>query len=701
MKMNSNNDFVLVLEKSSHNLRVQKTGGDYFLEGTAAVFGVENENFRIYEEKEYLPHLEYLNEKITQKRLVGELDHPKEFDVSLKNISHLVESLAYDQTSRTLKIKIKLLDTPNGKIAKSLVDAGIPVSISSRAAGNVLENKKVQIKKIFTYDLVADGGFGKSAQLDRVYESLGFNINEKNKKESVISGLSLINESLGLENNSNTKIYRIKDQDKIKKLLEKEPNKNTSIMENNFVTADEMNDYSKLIMKEMAEIKKAIDTVKSIKESAKPDTTVSTNTLEERVAKLEKYADYLAENLEASIKYGEYLAENLEDTVSYAKYLAENLDKSISYGKYLAEHLDNNISYSEYIAENVENSLGTVKALTEKVDKSIAYSEYVAENVDKNIRYSEYIAESVDKNISYSEYIAEKLDKNISYAEYLAENLDKNISYSEYLAENLDKNISYSEYLAENLDKGLLYSEYLGENLDKNISYAEYLSEKLANNISYSEYIAEAINTTNGTKEMKNALTTAVSENKNNSGFAGDYSSISSRIDNLINTVGKQKTEEIAEKNNYPFLNLMSQEKQNEFLALHEGQKQKAAKTINESNYSSEKEVVAIIEGTLNEQNFSGVKFLDLMPEKYKASWEVMNEGQKASIIAQSKFYRLDTPYQIQNFWSTRGIQAVKANVQKLDESQNQNVIATKTNVGVSKEYLNSIAEALELRFKK
>ena len=668
--MSLNNEFVLVLEKSSQNLKTEKTGNDYFLEGIAAVFGKENSNQRIYEEREYLPHLEYLKEKINQKRLVGELDHPKEFDVSLKNISHLVEELNYDQKDRTLRIKVRLLDTPAGKIAKSLVDAGIPVSISSRAAGNVLENKKVQIKKIFTYDLVADPGF-ENAQLERVYESFGVNMNEKNKTESVLNGLPLINESFGLENDSNFKIYRIKDQEKIQKLLDREPNKTTSIMENNFVTADEMNGYSKLIKKELDGIKSSIDSIKSVKEAAKP--VSSSSSLEERVIKLEKYADYLAENLEASIKYGEYLAENLEDTVSYAKYLAENLDKSISYGKYLAEHLDNNISYAEYIAENVDSSLTAVKTLSEKVDQSIAYSEYVGENLDKNIRYSEY----------------------------LAENLDKNISYSEYLAENVDKNISYSEYLAENLDKGLAYSDYLGENLDKTVHYSEYLAEKLANNISYAEYIAEAINSTNGTKEMKEAVTKAISEDTNTSGFAGNYTAISSKIDNLLDTVNKQKTEEIAEKKSYPFLGMMNDQAKNEFLALHEGQKQKVVKALNESNYSSEKEVVEIMGKALVEQNQSGEKFLDLMPEKIKAAWETMNEGQKASIIAQSKFYRLDTPYQIQNFWSTRGISVPKASVQRIDESLNESAISTPQPKGVSREYIANLGEALEARFKK
>jgi glutamine synthetase adenylyltransferase len=514
--------------------------------------------------------------------------------------------------------------------------------------------------------------------------------------ESILKGLPLMNESLGLENDSNFKIYRIKDQDKIQKLLDKEPNKSL-IMENNFVTAEEMNGYSKLIKKEMDTIKGSIESLKGVKESSK---ITESSSLEERVGKLEKYADYLAENLEASIKYGEYLAENLEDSVSYSKYLAENLDKSISYAKYLAEHLDHNISYSEYIAENVDSNVSAVKGLTEKVDQSIAYAEYVAENVDKNIKYSEYLAENLDKNISYSEYLAENVDKNISYSEYLAENLDKGLAYSEYLAEKLDKNISYSEYLAENLDKGLAYSDYLGENLDKTVQYSEYIAEKLANNISYAEYIAESVNAASGTGEVKEAVTKAISENTRTSGYAGDYTEISSKIDNLLNTVGKQKTEEIAENKNYPFLKLMGEQGQREFLSLHEGQKQKVAKSLNESNYSSEKEVVEIMGKALNEQNQSGEKFLDLMPEKYKTAWENMNESQKASILAQSKFHKLDTPYQIQNFWATRGLTVTKANIERIDESQEQ-IIAASQPKGISREYLDNLSEALEARFKK
>lgn len=677
--MEKNLDYVLILEKSSKNLTTSKEGGDYFLEGVAAVFGVENSNHRIYEENEYLPHLDYLRKKIEQNRLVGELDHPKEFDVSLKNISHVITDLDYDKGSRAVKIKVKLLDTPAGKIAKSLIDAGIPISISSRAAGNVKENKKVEIKKIFTYDLVADPGF-ENAQLERVYESLGSHMPSESVKESVISSLTNINESFGLRKNSNTQIYRIKDTEKISKLL-KENTNNSKNMDNNFVTAEELNEYSLILKKEMESLKN------EIKSANRGNSSVSESNdsgLEERVQRLEKYSEYLAENLESSIKYGDYLAENLEGSISYNKYLAENLDKAISYAKYLAEHVDGNISYSEYIAENLDNN--------------IAYSKYIAENLDKNISYSEYLAENLDKNISYSEYLAENLDRNISYSEYLAENLDRNISYSDYLAENLDKNISYSDYLAENLDKNISYSDYLGEKLNGNINYSDYIAEKVKNNIEYSEYLAESLNGGTTKKNLATEVNESINEGKRTSGFSGNYNDLSSKVDKLIESVNTQKTDEIINENKYSFLKLVDDNTKKGFLSLNEAEKQKVVKALNEHNYNSGTDIVNIMGSALTEQVNSGTKFLDMMPEDLAPAWEGLNESQKASIIAQSKFYKLDTAYQINHFWKTRGLSAPQANLEQLNESQESNKPVVNA---VSNSYMQNIAAELEKRFKK
>ena len=96
---------LFIIERVNEALTVSKSNdGSITLEGICAVFGQKNENNRIYEKQEYLPHLSYLNEKIQKGQLFGELDHPQSFDVSLKNVSHVVEALTYDEAANTIRI---------------------------------------------------------------------------------------------------------------------------------------------------------------------------------------------------------------------------------------------------------------------------------------------------------------------------------------------------------------------------------------------------------------------------------------------------------------------------------------------------------------------------------------------------------------------------------------------------------------------
>ena len=679
-----NENMVFILEKQNQILEASKEttseGKEYILKGIAAQFGKENNNNRIYEEGEYLPHLDYLKDKIKQKRLVGELDHPEKFDISLNNVSHVVEDLTYNKDGRILEIKVRLLDTPAGQIAKRLVDAGVPLSISSRAAGNVGPDKKVQIKKIFTYDLVADPGF-QDAQLERVYESAGFSHDEViyKRQKSVIHNLECVNESFGLKNDDSMRIYNVNGNEEFKKIINKDKNKST-IMESNreFVSAEDLNQYTMFLKKEMEAMKAEITSLRAerVEEGQalsfnKPmpamgngynngPSATTTGSMEDRVGRLEKYSDYLAETLNGAIKYGEYLAENLDNSITYSKYLAENLDKNISYSKYLAENVDKSISYSEYVAENL--------------DKSVEYSKYLAEKVDETIQYSEYVAEKVDTNISYSEYLAENLDKGISYSEYLAEKVDQGIGYSEYIAEKLDQGIGYTEYLAENVNKGIAYSEYLAENLNKGISYSDYLAEKIKNNIAYSEYIAESVNSSLGetiNENVREQADLASNAGLFESGFAGDYTTISNKIDALIESVQTQKTESLTKKAAEKFQLTANT--------------QKAGQVLNEN---------------LNEETTStGHKFVDEAPEEYAQVWESLNEGHRQSLIAQSSFYNLETPYQIKNFWSTRQL-GKNLGLQKLVENETIETPTPATNsLGYSSDYLSRVAQSLEGKF--
>ena len=190
--MNKN---VLLFENS--NMPLKNNGNkDYILEGVFASLDHENRNGRIYTKDEYLRHLDYLRKDLMSgQQLLGECDHPDDrFETKLQNVSHQILDLWYDPNKNQVMGKIKLLDTPAGKLAKELVDDGVDLYISSRAAGGVNEDKTVNIQQIYTYDLVAKPGFAE-AKLHRVNESLT-NINN-------ISLLKQLNESYDSRKNKN------------------------------------------------------------------------------------------------------------------------------------------------------------------------------------------------------------------------------------------------------------------------------------------------------------------------------------------------------------------------------------------------------------------------------------------------------------------------------------------------------------------
>ena len=355
---------LLILERQRSNLDITTAeDGSVVLEGVFTEFDVKNKNNRIYEEKEVMPHINELQEKVKTNKLLGELDHPKDFDVSLANVSHVVESLDYNKDKKQVIGKIRLLNTSKGKEAQALIKDGIPLHISSRAAGTVDENGKVKIKKFFTYDLVADPGF-ENAELSRV------------------------NESFGLSNDNDILIYEMKETEN-----NTDNKKDLTMENNNFVTVEDFQKYTEYVSGVLSNVK---------------ESTNSNN--DEVMEKLIKYTEHIAEKVNQVTDYAEYLSENLDKNISYSDYLAENVNSIKDYASYLAEELDGSIQYAEHVAE--------------MADKGIQYSNYVAENLEKSIDYSEYVAEKVDQNIAYSEYLGEGLEKSIKYSEYIAENVN-------------------------------------------------------------------------------------------------------------------------------------------------------------------------------------------------------------------------------------------------------------------------------------
>jgi len=112
--------------------------GGLVVQGVLQRAGAKNQNGRVYP-KNILDReaKKYQQEYISQNRALGELDHPESSVVNLNNVSHNVLKMWWENND--LMGAVQILETPAGKILKSLFDAGITLGISSRGLGSVKE----------------------------------------------------------------------------------------------------------------------------------------------------------------------------------------------------------------------------------------------------------------------------------------------------------------------------------------------------------------------------------------------------------------------------------------------------------------------------------------------------------------------------------------------------------------------------------
>lgn len=89
---------------------------------------------------------------------MGELDHPDSSVIELKNTSHIVTHI--EMRGDEVLGKLRLLDTPAGKIAKDLIRGGVKLGVSSRGLGSTKEqsgNTVVQDDfQLICFDLVSE-----------------------------------------------------------------------------------------------------------------------------------------------------------------------------------------------------------------------------------------------------------------------------------------------------------------------------------------------------------------------------------------------------------------------------------------------------------------------------------------------------------------------------------------------------------------
>ena len=718
---------LLIVEMSSSQLSVASTEGkEYVLEGIFGEIDTKNKNNRIYTEDEYVPQIQQLQDKIKSSKLLGELDHPQQFDVSLKNVSHIIEELFYDKENKHVKGKIRLLDTDAGRQAKALVDAGVPLQISSRAAGAVESNGKVKIKQLFTYDLVADPGFA-NAELKRVNESYGF------------------------DDNSGLWIYEMNGEKAEESTKEITTNINTEIKEKNmaeFVKAEDFHKYSEYLANEMKSIKESIGAKNEDK--TLEDVTSHNDHIVESVNTLSEYVEYLAGKLDESIQYSEHVAEKADQGISYTETVAEKLDQGIQYSEHLAEAVGKVKDFANYVAEQANEGNETNKNL-------LGYVEYLKENLQQVSEYTEYIATQINENLVEEDDKAEDPGEEVpggeesdETKEQFPDDFDKTepakagkMSEEEEVAEE-DEAGEGAEEVAEEDEAGegaeevaeeeVAEEEVTEEEDEEFHAEAEEVTEEedeaeapgaekeeadveeIGDNSEEGDVDPAAEDGAGQPAEELEDETEDVSEvepeGETEEAEAGESDEeaegeegahdplesykkeISSKLDALVEAA------QVKENENPAFLNVVSGSVQEAYNTLNEDAKTEVRNRVTKRAFMNEAQISAIIENAnaVVEAKNNEPFFMTAIPAEYKEKFESLTEGKQAQIKAQANYHTLKTEYQVRNFWETRDLREVKVDLEKL-AAVNESAVVEEENKPLYD--VSSYAEGLKKRFKK
>lgn len=615
---------LLIVERCDANLSQHIEDDDSIvLEGVFTTFNQKNRNGRIYESADFLPHVANLQGAIASRSLLGELDHPHNFETSLANASHVVESLKFDEQQNAIIGRIKLLHTSRGMDARALVKDGIPLHISSRAAGTVDESGRVRLQQLFTYDLVAEPGFA-NAVLTRVNEGVDFNPISDESKEV----LKKLNESYQYMNENYKKIGEYENVDVYE------------IMETNTELTPEVGqEGGKTVSSAETQSEKNKDTLNN--------KNMDNNGQYILYSDFQKYSEHLSEvisDLRSAISNYETELANIkisgDKTKPTQQYSADKVDNSMI-ANMVADQVEEVVddTVEEKVAEKTvemeekyNNLLKYVSYLAEKLDTSISHQDYIAEEANRMIAHQDYLVENMNKMIGHQDYLAENMDKMIEHQDYLAENLDDTIGYQKYVAEMLDKSIDYSNMLAEEANKSIAHQDYLAENMNKMIEHQNHIVEESNKIIEYSNYLAESMNKKfeNVVNEGETVVKETVNENKVVEEPKFDskkyQAELSSKLDSLISVV----------KTNY------AEAKEKEAAALEESRTR------------------------INSTDFNLINYI---PARLQESWMKLSDERKKEILAEAKMFIIKEEASAVYFWNTRDLREKRIESVKMEES--------------------------------
>ncbi len=431
------------------------------LSGVFGVCGVKNQNNRIYDKANYAAMVESLQKVIATEGCPGELEHPNNFNINLENVSHKIESIEMNEDG-TITGTILLLNTPKGKIAQAIVEGGLPLYISSRGAGTITNEGRVNLTSLKTYDLVGTPGFSQAKltlKENQTVESLNESLDDGNIMWAIIEGDDSSDDLLDLDSDDKKSDDKKSDDKKSddKKKEDKEEEKKSeeksddSEKEEKKKKDNKDNKDSKVTMEEL---KKSIDALADkvttleaqlhvAQESAQPNY----NAIEMWIK--EEFAPSFKNEVSESVK--KYVNEEFANKVQ--NWICEEFANEINewVENDVATELNENIkSYvNEEFAEHLQGWI--VEEFGSQVDKWV--TEEFAGTVENWIaeEYSTVVENWI--NDEYAPILENRINESVNenVAQYISENNAARLDEIDSLLETLsdDKNSAVAELVKE------------------------------------------------------------------------------------------------------------------------------------------------------------------------------------------------------------------------------------------------------------
>jgi len=110
--------------------------GKYYLRGIFSRVNHPNKNKRIYTREVMEEAINSINDVITNRGLVGELDHPPSPKINVKGISHVITRLSIAPDGAVLG-EAEALNTEPGRTLRELMEAKVRLGVSTRGVGSV------------------------------------------------------------------------------------------------------------------------------------------------------------------------------------------------------------------------------------------------------------------------------------------------------------------------------------------------------------------------------------------------------------------------------------------------------------------------------------------------------------------------------------------------------------------------------------